>query len=82
MNKIKETLTALTNWNDEGAVRITRKESVPLSEECFKLAIKCVNRTAVIAAATTIFINADISKLGALLIFGIFFALIYFMMKD
>lgn len=78
MNKIKETITALTNWNDEGAVRVTRRENMPLSEECFRIAVKCINRTASIAAAAYVITNADIWKLGAVLLFGLF----YFMMKD
>lgn len=82
MNKIKETITALTNWNNDGAVRVTRKENMPLSEECFKLAIRCVNRTTIIAAAATVLVNADIWKLIATFVFGIFFSLIYFGMKD
>lgn len=82
MNNIKETVTALTNWENTNLVRVNRKENMPLSEECFRVVIKCVNRTATLAAAATIIVNADIAKLGALIVGGIFFSLIYFGMKD
>ena len=82
MNRIKETITALANWNEATAIRVNRKENMPLSEECFRLAVKCINWTATLAAATVVFVNADIAKLGAVIVGGIFFYAIYCMMKD
>lgn len=77
MNKIKETITALTNC-DTNAVRVSRKESVPLSEECFRIAVKCIDRTASIVAAAYVIANADVWKILAVITFGV----IYLMMKD
>lgn len=82
MNKIKETITALTNLDNTNLVRVNRKENMPLSEECFRTAVKCINRTATLATAAYVIANADIWKLIAAFVFGIFFSLIYFGMKD
>lgn len=82
MSKIKETITALTNWNNLGSVRVSRKESTPLSDKRFELVLKFITHISTIIAATVLVLNAEIHKILALLVFGIFISLICFGMKD
>lgn len=82
MKKIKETITALTSGDFPGAVRINRKESIPIPDGRLDLIMKYSIKIIGIAAGTVLILNAGIWKLLALMGFGIFFGLIYFGLKD
>lgn len=82
MNKIKESLTALIMEDIPGAVHINRKERVPISDYRFELVLKFIVKIACIIAGTVFLLNAEPWKVGAFLVFCIFFALIYFGMRD
>lgn len=82
MSKIKETITALSAGNETGAVRVNREERERMPEWYFEMALRCVERVALIAAVALLVIFADVQKLLALLVFGILFSLVYFGMKD
>lgn len=82
MNKIKETITALSSGEFPGAVQINRKEHTPITDERLAMIIKCIIKVASVLTGTVIVINAEIAKLGAMLLFAIFFSLVYFASKD
>lgn len=82
MSKIKETVTAVSAGNEPGAIRIKREERERMPELYFAMAMKCAVAIAMIAAVTAIIIFAEIWKVIALAVFGIFFGLIYFASKD
>lgn len=82
MGKIKETITALTESENSGIVRVSRKEQLPVPYERMELVLKFILKISAIASVTAIVLYAEIWKLIALLTFGIFFALIYTGMKD
>ena len=82
MSKIKETITAVSARNEPGAFRIKREEQERMPEWYFAIAMKCAVVIAAIAAATVIIIFADLWKIVALAVFGIFFCLTYFAAKD
>lgn len=70
MNKISETITALATGEFPSAVRISRKEQLPISDQRFELAMKTVLRVSMIASGTALIINMSLPKLVALLFFG------------
>lgn len=82
MSKIKETITAVSAGNEPGAVRIKREERERMPEWYFAIAMKCAVVIAAIAAVTVIIIFADLWKVIALAVFGVFFGLAYFASKD
>lgn len=82
MNKIRETITALTESDNSGIVRVSRKEQLPVPYERAELVCKFILKIFMIASATAIVLYAEFWKLVALLAFGIFFALIYTGAKD
>lgn len=82
MSKIKETVTAVSSGNEPGAVRIKREERERMPEWYFAMAMKCVVVIAAIAAVTVIVVFAELWKVLALAVFGVFFCLIYFASKD
>lgn len=82
MSKIKETITALTDSDISGIVRVRRKEHFPAPYERAELVCKFIIKILTIASVTAIVMYAEFLKLVALLAFGIFFALIYIGMKD
>lgn len=82
MSKTKETITAVSAGNEPGAVRIKREERERMPEWYFAMAMKCAVAIAMIAAVTVIIIFAEIWKVIALAVFGIFFGLTYFASKD
>lgn len=82
MSRIKETITALTAGNEPGAVRIKRKEQERLPEWYFSMAIRCIERVALIAAVAAVVIFAEILKIAALVGFGIVFSMFYFGTRD
>ncbi len=82
MSKIKETITAVSAGNEPGAVRIKREEQERMPEWYFATAMKCAVVIAAIAAATAIIIFADLWKVLALIVAGIFYTLIYFALQN
>lgn len=82
MSKIKETVTAVSAGNEPSAVRIKREEQERMPEWYFAMAMKCAVVIAAIAAVTVIVVFAELWKVLALAVFGIFFCLIYFASKD
>lgn len=82
MSRIKETLTALTNSENTGLVRIKREEQLPVPYERMELVFKFILKISAIASVTAIVLYAEIWKLLALLVFGILFSLFYFCMRD
>lgn len=82
MSKIKETVTAVSAGNEPGAVRIKREEQERMPEWYFITVVKCVIALAAIASMTLVVIFAEIWKVLALAVFGIFFSLIYFGSKN
>ena len=82
MSKIKETVTVVSAGNEPGAFRIKREERERMPEWYFCVAVKCAITLSVIAAVTLVIIFAEIWKVLALSVFGIFFALIYFGLRN
>lgn len=82
MNKIRETITALTESDNSGIVRVSRKEQLPVPYERAELVCKFILKIFMISSATAIVLYAEFWKLVALLTFGIIFALIYTGTKD
>lgn len=82
MSKISETITALATGDIPSAIRINRKEHLPLSDERFELAMKTIIRVSILASATVLITNMSFQKLVALLVFGIFFLMMYFGFRD
>lgn len=82
MSKISETITALATGDIPSAIRINRKEHLPLSDERFELAMKTIMRVSILASATVLIINMSIQKLGILLIFTFFVIWMYFGFRD
>lgn len=82
MNKIKETITAVSAGNEPGAVRIKREEQERMPEWYFITVVKCIIALALIASGTLIIIFAEIWKVMALALFGVLFSLIYFGTKN
>lgn len=82
MRKIKETITALTESENSGIVRVSRKEQLPVPYERMELVFKFILKISAIASVTAIVLYAEIWKLLALLVFGILFSLFYFCMRD
>lgn len=82
MIKIKETITALFPGENPAAVHIKRKEHDLISYDRLNMILKCIAKVSIFLSVTVIILNAEILKLIALLVFGIFFTLIYFGMKD
>lgn len=74
MSRIKETMTALTNSENTGLVRIKRKEQLPVPYERMELVFKFILKISAIASVTAIVLYAGIWKLVALLVFVIFFS--------
>lgn len=81
MKSIKQTITALLG-DSPGIVHINRKERTPMSDDRFSLVVKSTTKIAVAVTGTILVLNAGIAKLVVLSGFGIFFALIYFGLKD
>lgn len=79
--KIKEVVTALTG-DSPGLIRINRKVRVPMPDDRFSLVVKSITKMVAAVAGTVLVINAEIWKLIVLMVFGIFFTLIYFGLKD
>lgn len=82
MSKISETITALAIGDIPSAIRINRKEHLPLSDERFELAMKTIMRVSILVSATVLIINMSIQKLGILLIFAFFVVWMYFGFRD
>lgn len=82
MSKTKETITAVSAGNEPGAVRIKREEQERMPEWYFATAMKCAVVIAAIAAVTVIVVFAELWKVLALAVFGVFFGLAYFSAKD
>lgn len=82
MNKIKETITALTAREYLGAVRINRKEHEPVTSEHLALILKCITKVTTIAAGTVLALSVETGKLVVILFFGILFNLFYCGLKD
>lgn len=82
MNKIKETITALTTGEFPSAVQIQRQEDVPMTECQFEMVLKCIVKISAMAAGTALILFAGFWKLVAIFVFIIFFCLIYYGMKD
>lgn len=82
MSKIKETVTAVSAGNEPALSLDDREYQERLPEWYFATAMKCAVVIAAIAAVTVIVVFADLWKVLALAVFGIFFFLIYFAAKD
>lgn len=82
MNKIKETITAVSAGKEPGAVWIKREEQERMPEWYFITVVKCIIALALIASGTLIIIFAEIWKVMALLGVGLFSVLIYFAYKN
>lgn len=82
MGKIKETITALIAGEEPGAVHINRKEHIPVSDDRFCMVIGCILKVSAIVSGTILILFAGIWKVIALLVFGMFLAMLYFPMKD
>lgn len=82
MNKIKETITALTTGEFPSAVQIQRQEDLPMTDWRFEIVLKCVVKISAMAAGAALVLFAGFWKLVAIFVFIIFFCLIYYGMKD
>lgn len=76
MNKIKETITALTAGEFPSAVQIQRQEDLPMADWRFEMVLKCVVKISAMAAATALILFAGLSKLVTIFIFIIVLRLI------
>lgn len=82
MGKIKETITALTAGEFPSAVQMKRKESMSMTDWRFEMVLKCVSRVSAISAGAALVLFAETPKLIAALVFLIFIAFVYFVMRD
>lgn len=76
MNKIKETITALTAGEFPSAVQIQRREDMPMTDWRFEMVLKCVVKISAIAAGVALVLFAGLGKLVAIFIFIIVLRLI------
>lgn len=82
MNKIKETIMAITGGEIPGAVHINRKEHEPITDERLSIVLGFVVKVAMIVAGTVLILNAEIMKLVAILVFVAVCSLFYLVSKD
>lgn len=69
MNKIKETITALTAGEFPSAVQIQRQEDLPMTDWRFEMVLKCIVKISAIAAGAALVLFAGLEKLVAIFIF-------------
>ncbi len=81
MRKVEEGISAAPVRNEPVQSLDDRKYQERLPERYFSIAMKCAVVIALIAAATVIIIFADLWKVIALAVFGVFFGLAYFSSK-
>lgn len=81
MRKVKECISAAPVRNEPVQALDDREYQERLPERYFATAMKCAVVIAMIAAATVIIIFADLCKIVALAVFGVFFGLAYFASK-
>lgn len=76
MNKIKETITALTAGEFPSAVQIQRQEDMPMTDWRFEMVLKCIVKISAIASGAALVLFAGLGKLVAIFIFIIVLRLI------
>ncbi len=82
MNKIRETIMAITGGEIPGAVHIDRKEQTPITDERLEMVLGFLLKVAIIAAGTVLVLKAETMKLVAILVFVAVFSLFYFVSRD
>lgn len=82
MSKIKETITALTDSENIGIVKVSRKENDCAGNDGLDVIFKFILKAFAIISVAAIVLYAEPSKLIALLIFSAFSFFVYCVMKD
>lgn len=82
MSKIKETITALTDSENIGIVKVSRKENDCAGNDGLDVIFKFILKAFAIISASAIVLYAEPTKIIALLIFSAFSFFVYCVMKD
>ena len=78
MNKIKETITALTSGDSPGGVRVSREEKEAMSDKRFFAVLRCITKVSAIAAIAKIVPNISGEKLTILSVATVILTIAYF----
>ena len=82
MANIKKIVTALISGKNPAAIRVKQKERERMSDERFRLVLRCIVQVAMIAGTAAVLITIDTGKLIVVLVAAFFLSFLFLSFRD